>query len=82
MLLSGVIVDAGCRGGERTIALDDPDLADKDSPSGTFAFGGSETSPPAGTGLDGGNAPSPLRGEVGRDEEASERFGRRKRPSS
>jgi hypothetical protein len=64
------------------VAADDAGLADKGVPSGTFAFGGGETSLLEGTGFDGGNTSSPLRGEVERDEEASERFGRRKRPSS
>lgn len=82
MLLRGVTVGPGCLGEERTIALDDPDLADKGAPSGTSAFGDGETSLLEGTGFDGGNTSSSLGGEVGREEEASERFGRRRRPSS
>lgn len=57
-------------------------MADKDAPSGTFGFGDGETSLLEGTGFDGGNASSVLGGGVGWDEEASERFERRRRPSS
>jgi hypothetical protein len=57
-------------------------LPDEGAPSGTFAFGDGETSLLEETGFDGGNTSSPLGGEVGRGKEASERFGRRRRPSS
>jgi len=80
MLLSGVIVGPGR--GERKIALDFPGFADKGASSGTFWSGSGETSLFEGTGFGGGDTSSLLGGEVGRDEAASERFGRRRRPSS
>ena len=82
MLLRGVTLGPGR--GERTSALDGPGFADKEAeaPPGIFGWGGGETSLLEALGLDGAGTSSLLGGVAGRGEDASARFGRRRRPSS
>ena len=96
MLLSGVAVEPGW--GERTSRLNGPSFAVREAPPGIPGYGGGEVSLLGGPGFGDCNVFSPPEGEVGlsggcntfslmgweagRDEEGSERFWRRRRPSS